>query len=256
MRYSPVLTLPLLVALPVILWAGEYDASIGFARKVTLGFPVSGNVDHVGITAGEAVKTGKLLASLDDLPYRAAVLEAESVLALAATEKTETERDYRLATELYDRTVLSSVELENAKLKAVRGGANYSRAEARLSRAQYELANTKVIAPFDAWTLEVQVREGQSVISKLGAHPAVTLAEQGRYIAYTEVPGSVSDSLRIGQSAGVVVANTLYEGRIRLIAVEPSNGKTGESALYKVGVEFHSTEARLRAGQTAKVKLP
>lgn len=256
MKYWPVLTLLILSMLPVALWAAEYEASIGFARKVTLSFPVSGNVDHVSVTAGEAVKAGKELVSLDDLPYRATVLEAESGLTLAATEKTEAERDYRLATELYDRTVLSSVELENARLKAERSAAKYRNAEAGLSRANYELANTKIIAPFDAWVLDVLVQERQSVISELGAQPVVVLAEQDRYLAHTRVAGSLLDSLRIGQSASVVVGETRYEGYVKLIAMEPFNDRTGDAALYKVGVEFYSRESRIHAGQAARVKLP
>jgi len=256
MTYRPALTLLFLAGLPTALWADDYAASLDFARKITLGFPVSGNVERVDITAGQAVKAGQALAALDSLPYRAAEIEAQSRLTIAATENTQAQRDYRLAKELYDRTVLASVELEDAKLKAERSAARRRQADAGLSKATYELANTKITAPFDAWVLDVFIQERQTVVSELGAQPAAVLAERGRYLAYAHVPGSLLASLGIGQAAKVQVAGSVYDGRIAWIAMQPSNAKGGDDARYKVGVEFYAHETRLHAGQAAGVTLP
>jgi RND family efflux transporter MFP subunit len=243
------------MALCRVATAADYEATLALERKVTLGFQVSGNVDRVAVTVGQAVDKGALLASLDDRPYRATLTESRSRVTLADTEKTEAERDYRMATELYDRTVLSSVELENAKLKAQRSGARYAGARAGRSRAEYELEQTRLVAPFDGWVLDVAVQAGQTVISTVNAQPAITLAERGWYRASALLPGTALDALTIGQSAGVVVAEKTFAGEIKTIGMEPANGKAGKLALYEVGVEFHSSRTRFRAGQRALISF-
>jgi multidrug resistance efflux pump len=147
------------------------------------------------------------------------------------------------------------VELENAKLKAERSGARLASAKAGKSRAEYELEQTRLVAPFDGWVLDVAVQVGQTLISTMNAQPAVTLAERGWYTAIAQLPGNALDALTIGQSARVVVAGNTFEGTIKTIGLEPVNGEAGTLALYRVGVEFQSPQARFRAGQGASITL-
>lgn len=229
--------------------AADYAATVHFARRVELGLPVSGVVERVEVRSGQRVSKDQVLVALEATPFQAAVEQAEAEVARAAAAHTEAARDYRQAQELYDRTVLSAVELENAKLAESRASADLKRARARLKQARYELAHSVLRAPFDAWVLEVRAQPGQSVVNTLAAAPLVVLAAYGEFEARARVPLAALEGLRVGQAATVGVEGRRYPGRVQGVGLEPVNGGT-----YEVRVVFTADE-RLRAGTPAHVEF-
>ncbi len=229
--------------------AGDYEATVHFARRVELGLPVSGVVERVTARPGERASKGEVLVALEATPFQAAVEQAQADVTRAAAVHTEAAREYRQAKELYDRTVLSTVELENAKLAEQRALADLRRARARLERARYELAHSVIRAPFDAWVLEVSAEVGASVVSALEARPIVRLAAIGEYEARAWIAGPKAASIRPGQEAAVVVAGDRYPGRVSRVGLEPAG-----DGRYEVGVAFR-TDKLLRAGASAHVEF-
>lgn len=211
------------------------DGTVQWARRVELGLGASGTVKTVAAEAGARVPRGQVLAALDDTPFRAE-------LDRARADRDEAARDYKQAQQLYERTVLSAVELENAKLKSVR-------AQARFAQARYRFDQSRIVAPFDAWVLEVRVQPGQQVVSALEARPLVVLAAAGEYLARTRVSASALERLVPGTAATVTVAGRSYAGKVQALALEPGKGDE-----HEVAVAFSSAE-RLRPGQSAKVEF-
>jgi RND family efflux transporter MFP subunit len=247
---ASVLLVGLLVSLEAA--AGSYEASIQFARRAELGTPVSGVVREVAAAAGEAVARGQVLVRLDEAPFRAAVAQSEAEVARATAAHSEAVRDHRQARELYDRTVLSTVELENAALRLDRAAAALKEARARQSQARWSAAQAQVAAPFDAWVLEVRTTTGAPVASALEARALIVLAARGEYLARARVPGAVLEALKIGQGATVAVGGRSYAGKIASLALEPS-AKGGD---YEIAVAFGAPDVRLHAGQPARVEIP
>lgn len=99
--------------------AAGYDASVVFGRRVELGLPVSGMVKTVNVMTGQSVAAGQTLMALDDILFVALVAEAEAGLVRSRADQTVAARDYQQAHQLYERALLSNVELENADRKSV-----------------------------------------------------------------------------------------------------------------------------------------
>lgn len=232
--------------------AGSYEASIQFARRAELGTPVSGVVREVSVVAGEAVARGQVLVRLDDAPFKAAVVQSEAEVARARAAYSEAARDHKQAKELYDRTVLSTVELENATLRLDRAAAALKEVRARESQARWAAAQAQIAAPFDAWVLEVRTTTGAPVASALEARALIVLAARGEYLARARVPGAALETLKVGQSATVAVGGKSFSGRVAALALEPS-AKGGD---YEIAVAFSSPDVRLHAGQPARVEIP
>lgn len=229
--------------------AADYEATVHFARRVELGLPVSGVVGRVEARSGERVPPGRVLVALEATPFEAAVEQAQAEVARAAAAHTEAARDYRQAKELYDRTVLSAVELENAKLAEQRARADLSRARARLKQARYELAHSVIRSPFEAWVLEVSTEVGAAVVSTFEARPVVRLAAVGEYEARARIAASEAAALLPGRQAAVIVAADRYPARLSHVALEPS--KDGR---YEVRFSFR-TDKLLPAGTSARIEL-
>ncbi len=215
------------------------DASVQWARRIELGLGVSGTVKTVSAEAGARVARGQVLVALDETPFKAAFDKAR-------TERDEAARDYKQAKELYDRTVLAKVELENARNKSVR-------AQARFDEAKYQLERSRIAAPFDAWVLEMRAQAGQSVVNALEARPLVVLAAAGEYLARLRVPSATVDRLKLGQAVTVSVGGKSYAGRIHALALEAAGGKS--DGQHDVAVLFQAPEM-LRPGRAAVVELP
>lgn len=233
--------------------AAGFDATVHWARRVELGLPVSGVLKSVEAQAGAVVKRGQRLLALDDAPFKAAVERAEAEVVRARLDREEAQRDYEQAQELYDRKVLSTVELENARNRSARAAAAHRAALARLAQAQYDLRHSVLAAPFDGWVLEVRVRPGESVISTLESRVLVVLAAGGEYEARTLVTADVINTLWVGQPASVKAAGKTYAGTVRLLGLEPAAEKGGR-AQYELRVAFSAPEP-LRAGTPARIEL-
>lgn len=233
--------------------AADYDAVIDWSQRVALSSVVSGVVTEVNAVAGQAVEKGAVLVRFDDTPFRAEVAQAQAQVAMSKVSFAEAQRDLKQAEELYARTVLSMVELENAKHKFARAQAAQRSAQAALMSAEYHLREASLRAPFAAMVLKRQVDVGQGVVANLEAAPLVTLVRRGEYVAVVAVPESALGRLSIGTPAAVRVGDQRYTGSVQALGLEPS-GKAG-AATYEARVVFKS-DTLLRAGQAARVELP
>lgn len=193
------------------------------ASKTSVSAEISGYVVDVAVTEHEPVQAGQLLFRLDDAPFRLALRQAEALLAAAKRdleglrltyEAREAElaradetidylqREYRRRKSLYDKGVLSAVQLDEARhnlrsaelqaaalrkdlrrLLSELGGApdapvtaqpRYREALAKREQAALNLGYTRIAAPqagiIGPLSLEVgeYVRVGQPVLSIIG----------------------------------------------------------------------------------------
>jgi RND family efflux transporter MFP subunit len=235
--------------------AAGFDATLGFARRVELGLTVSGVVASVDAEVGARVKKDQVLVALQEVPFQAAVERAQGQVTRASADREEAQRDHKHMQEIYDRQLASTTELDNARLRLKRADGALEQARATLTRARFDLARSRIRAPFDAWVLETRVTAGQSVVSTVEARPLVILAAAGEYAALARVAGATVDVLKVGQPATVTVAGKRYAARVKSIVLEPVAGQASSEPLYSVVVSFESADA-LRAGQTVRVDLP
>ena len=219
--------------------AADVEALVQWSQRTELAMPVSGAVASVAVNSGERVVKGQVLLALDETPFQATVQEAEALLVRRKSERDEAARDAKQAQELYDRTVLSTVELENAKMKFDRAEAGYKAARAALDRARYRLRVSALRAPFDAVVLSRQAEPGQAI------------AAAGEYLAQARVPPGRVIGLKPGQAVSVVAGGKTYAAKIKAIAHEPAGSKEP----YVLDAVFSAAEP-LHAGQPARIQLP
>lgn len=253
MRILTIAITSLVLALPA--YAAELDATVHWSRRVELTTPVTGVVSRVMVDAGQRVAKGELLVALDDTPFKAAASAAEANVTSRKLDHDEAERDAKQAQELYDRTVLSTVELENAKWKETRAAAALKQARAELDQARYRLRVASVRAPFDAWVLTRQVETGETVIAEVTPPTLVVLAAAGEYQARARLNADQLGSIKPGQAVKVKVAGERHPGSVKAISMEPMAGGSAKGEAYELIVVF-AANAALRAGQSATIELP
>jgi multidrug resistance efflux pump len=165
----------------------------------------------------------------------------------------EARRDLERVQELYNRTVISTTDLDQAKLRHARAKGLYEEALARLKREGKNLEETIMRAPFDAYVVAREVEPGQVVASSLKPQTLLVLAKAGEMLAHFKLYDTQIGQFKPGQAVTVEANGQSYQGKISVIGLEPLPGK--DEAVYPVDVVFYP-KALMRAGTPVKVRLP
>lgn len=150
-----------------------YSEVVGFGevkatQELNLASEVSGKVEQLfsNFEVGTLVSKGTVLAQLDKTNYTQALASAKATLAQAQLNLLEEERQGKLALEEWQQ---SGIENESASDLALRlpqlalAKANVISAEADVARAQRDLNNTTIKAPFNAVIVSRDIQIGSSV---------------------------------------------------------------------------------------------
>ncbi|BAN34673.1 secretion protein HlyD family protein [Sulfuricella denitrificans skB26] len=243
----------MLLAVASAAGAESFPATLQWSQRVELSPRVSGIVREVGVNAGDRVQKGRSLLSLDAAPYLARVAESRATVTSFKEETAEAQRDLVRTQELYDRTVISTTELDQARLRQARAKAQLDGAQARLARERQDLTDSALRAPFDAVVVARLVEPGQNVAVGLQPQPLLVLAKAGEMVARFKVSADRIGSLKTGQAVTVAVGRQDYPATLKNLGLEPVKDKDG--AVYEVDAVFAVKEL-LRAGVAAVVKLP
>lgn len=233
--------------------AANIDATVGWSQRVEMSTGVSGMVAEVHANVGERVEKGRVLLSLDATRFNAAVQEAKAAQRTARYELAEARREWDRARELYERTVLSDRDLQLAENAHVAAQANQTKADARLTNAEKDLADSIIRAPFAAVVISRQVEPGQTIVTQLQAVPMLTLVASDAYIARGLLPASDLQALTTGQAVEVSTGGQRFRGEIVQLGMEPVDSQQG---LYTIEVRFPAADHVVRAGQHAVLHLP
>lgn len=215
-----------------------YTAKLIPAVSANVSFRLSGTVESVLVNEGQLVKKGSVLALMDKRDYE---------LQLAATEAEHSALSGEVArvVELYEAESVTVNDYE----KAVNG---LKRMEAKLALHRNALADTRLVAPFDAYVDKVIYNGGETVAAGM---PVVKLISNE--LPEVEINISVDDYLRASelQSASVRVDKLgakSYELKPKSLT-KKANLNQLYTQVFTLGEEAKSEG--LTAGMTASVTL-
>ena len=235
--------------------AADLPAVVGWLQRVELGTLVSGVVSEVNVRPGQQVRRGDKLLSLDGRGFASQVSRRTAEHQYAQAALKEAKREDERAIELYDRTVLSDFERNQAlvALKAARAVAE--RARAALVEARLDLERSVIEAPFDGAILAVNAAPGQSVVSELQSQPLVTIADTRNLRARALVDAAQAEKLQPGDSLDATLRGETVEAQVAHIGFEPVS-QGGQGMRYELFVDLLAAPERpLRVGETVILHL-
>jgi len=233
--------------------AANIDADVKWSQRVEMSTAVSGTVAKVNVKAGQRVEKGSLLLALDATRFAAGLKQAKAAQRNASFLLAEAKRERERAIELYERTVLSDHDLQQAENLYVSAQAHMAKANADLANAEKDLADSMIRAPFASVIISRHVEVGQTVASQLQTVPMLTLAATDAYVARGLLTISDLNALRAGQKVDVSTGGQRYPGEVEQLGMELVDA---EKKLYAVEVRFSAGDAVIRAGQHAILHLP
>ncbi|MGH7570582.1 MAG: efflux RND transporter periplasmic adaptor subunit [Gemmatimonadota bacterium] len=217
---------------------GQTEAS----DRATVAARVAGRIAALPVTESDPVGRGQVVARMDAREYVLAVRQVEAELA-------EAEARYREMTLFDDR--IEDPAILGERTQAARAKSGLDRAEIALSRAQLDLANTALTAPFAGHVANVLVGEGGYVAS---GEEILSVVDVDPVLVEVQVVESELRWLAEGGMAAITVAafpDSTFRGRIRSInpVVDP------ETRTARVTVVLANPDGRILPGMFARVSL-
>lgn len=229
------------------------DGHLAWAEVTRLSTPVSGVVTEIPVQPGQQVEKGAVLLRLDRKPFSdklAAAVATRSGLVRAAAEA---KRDAERTQQLYDRTVASESERQEALIKQEQAQASLNEARANADLRQWELGRTTLTAPYPARVLSVDTAVGETVSSELNAPVLLRIARADQMLAEANASPSVAAQLSLGQKINVLVGQSSVQGQLVGIVSDPQKNQDG-AVNYRLEVQI-KPEKDWIAGLPAKIEL-
>ncbi|HYD84632.1 MAG TPA: efflux RND transporter periplasmic adaptor subunit, partial [Opitutus sp.] len=163
---------------------GRVDAT----ETVELRARVSGHLDAVRFQAGQLVRRGDVLFTIDPRWYRAQFDLASAQVQQARAQFDIAEREAKRADELLAASAISSEEAESRRSRALQARAALASANAALASAQLDFEHTEVRAPIDGRIGRALVTAGNLVSGAPGnATLLATIVSQGEAFVYADI---------------------------------------------------------------------
>ncbi len=204
-------------------------------RSVELRAETEGRVVAIGAERGARVEQGTRIVGLDMRDRQARLEEARALIAYA-------ELQFQAARRLQEQQFVSETHIAELLSRVVG-------ARSALEQIELEVANTNLVAPFDAVLQEREVEigdyvnSGDRVAQLVDTDPIIVVGEVGeRQIHELDVGSSGLARLGTGQP---------LEGRIRYVApVAEESTRT-----FRVELAVPNGDGSLRAGMTAELRV-
>ncbi|MBX2854551.1 MAG: efflux RND transporter periplasmic adaptor subunit [Rhodobacteraceae bacterium] len=227
----------------------------------------AGVVAEVSVQVGSAVKKGDEIARLDDELHKierraraAAVAEAEAGAYVANAQLRLAEQALKRMDRLKDSTAFNQSSFEDDEARVAEASAARLRAyaavessRAALARADYDLARTKITAPFDGVVLEKMAQPGQYI--SVGDATA-TLLDLGGLEIEADVPTDLIGGLEVGAEFEIAFEAGGGGSAIMRAAV-PQAALSTRTRPVRFSLDLSAIDAsRLADGEAVTVYLP
>lgn len=257
------------------------------SRLVAVGAQVSGRITSVGVSLGQTVKAGDLIAEINSVTQENALKIAEAALASTQAQKREREATLALNEQSLERyrqmlarravsqaeydSAAAAVAVTRAQIDAL--DAQIAQGEVGIRTAQANLDYTRITAPIDGTVLSIVSQEGQTVNANQSTPTIVILGQLDTMTVQAEISEADIVKVREGQDLWFTILGepqTRYEAVLQSIEPAPesvrsdssiaatttSSSSSSTSAIYYNGIfDVPNPDGRLRTYMTAQVNI-
>ena len=230
----------------------KFSGLVEAADTSMISFEVSGVTQEIRVKAGDKVKKGQVIATLDQqkfqLNVQAAAAEVDKVKVLIRDKKNELDRLLRIFK--IDPGAVSARSIDQAQAAYDGSQQSLDYAQSQLNLAKRDLRNTKLIAPFDGVIAEKfvdpfqEVKRGQRIFS---------LFSEGTMEVAVQIPETVIQDIYFGLAAEIrfpTDPDRVFKG-----IVSEVSSVAGKANAFPIKVTISEPNEKIRPGMTAEVAL-
>lgn len=234
----------------------ELYGSVEADRRAAVSTRVMAQVTAVHATAGDRVRRGQTLISIDPAAAEGQLDQARGALAQARAALSLTERNYERFQALAESDAASELELDKARMDYEQARGAVEQAEGAVAAAGAVAGDSTVRAPFDGRVVRRMVEVGDLAAP---GRPLLILESESSRRALLLVPESTvaATGLAVGDPVPVRVDVRPELGALEGTVVEMSPGSDPMAHAYEVKVELPPADgAPLPTGTAVRARLP
>jgi len=232
---------------------------------------VEGFLETLNFQEGRFVKKGDLLYTIDDQPFQARLVEAQSVLAASQTNHAKAQADLARIRPLAEMDAVSQQDLDSAVAQEAAARASVRASEASVDLANIELSYTRMYAPIAGLIGLSKAKPGEFV----GRDPNPVVLNTLSDINPIRVRFSISEREYLVLSRTYLSEGTQHKGNpegrppnlILLFADNSEHTHRGkviaaaqaidpETGTYTLEASFENPDSIVLPGQFARVRAP
>lgn len=240
--------------------------------RASVSSKVPGRLAYLGVSEGSYVRSGEVIARLENADYEAQVTQAEANLASAraqvieaVAERDQLEREVRRLRDIRasNSELVSQQDLDAAESRAAQAVARVRSAEARVEAAEAglrfahaSLENTFIRAPFTGTVLRKEAEVGEVVAPSVGGGltrgAVVTMADLTTLEVEVDVNEAYIARVTRGQAARITLdayPDTAFRGEVRQVV--PTADR--QRATVQVKVSIRDRDPRILPEMGARV---
>jgi RND family efflux transporter MFP subunit len=232
----------------------EFDGVVEPVKQSTVSAQASGRIVSLAVEAGDKVRAGQLLATIDDRESQTALQRSQAQVAQADAEMRNAQAHAKRTRELQAKGFVSSAALDSAE--ATLKAAQASRDQAAAGERQSALAQgfTRVTAPYDGWVRETLAQAGDLATP---GKAILTLYAPAPLRAVVHVPLSRSAAARSASQVEVRIPGASGNGAwIKPVSLEmlPVADAVAQTAEWRLQLP-PGQAAPLAPGQQVRVRF-
>jgi RND family efflux transporter MFP subunit len=193
------------------------DGVVQAVKQSTVGSQASGRIMVMAVKAGDKVRAGQLLATIDDREAQVGVNRSRAQVSQADAELRNAKVSVERTRDLVAKGFVSKAALDAAEAQYQSTLAQREQAQAGVSQAGLAQGYTRVTAPFDGWVLQTLAEAGDLAVP---GKPLVTVYAPQPLRAVVQVPASRSQMVREAKQTRILVDGAAEQATLQTSAQE------------------------------------
>ena len=225
-------------------------------RKASVASKATGRLIYLGVVEGDIVKKNQILARIEDDDVKALLGQAKANLSLNEAKLVDAKNKYFRQKKLFEKNLGTESDYQTAEANYKTILASIEVAKAQVKKAEVDLENTYIRAPFDGTVLTKNADIGE-IVSPLGASATsrsavVTIADMTSLQVEADVSESNIERIKPNQDCEISLdaySDIRYPGYVAKIVPTADRSK----ATVMVKVAFKEYDSKVLPEMSAKV---
>lgn len=220
-------------------------------QEVEISSEISGRIKKILLTVGDHVKRGHLLVEIDDETRQIALTQKKALLKKAEATRKKAVKDAQKGESLFKQGIISDSESDDIELDNQIAGADLDLARADVMKAEKELRDTKILAPFDGTVALEDVEIGKMVTPGQNLLTLVDISQVKIVITVSELDIT---KLSVGSHVEIVIDSlpgTPFTGRVATVGLKADDA----TRTYPVEIIVTNTAEMLLPGMISRVTI-
>jgi RND family efflux transporter MFP subunit len=231
--------------------SAELEGVVQAVKQSVISAQASGRIATLVAKAGDKVRKGQVLATIDDREAVAGVQRSQAQINQADAEMRNAKANYERTKDLQSKGFVSKAALDSAESQFKSASAARDHATAGAAQSSLAQGFTRVTAPFDGWVLQTMAEAGDLAVP---GKPILTVYAPQPLRAVVQVPASRAAIVR-GAAQTMVLTDDATQGMVPVSrSAVPSTDPVSQTTEWRFDLPTKEAST-LTPGQPVRVQF-